>query len=129
MPRFRALFLLALFILNQVACTSWQVPKVSPQEYVTKHPDKKVRVTATDVPGNNKAKARVVLRGVRFAGDSVFGQDKNGQPLAFSLQQMARLEVRRVDGERTLGLILLLVPLTLVGLALVACAIDCTIAP
>jgi len=101
MPRTRALVLLILFVVNQAACTSWQVPKVTPQEYVTKHPDKKVRVTPTNEYGGRNAKAGVVLTEVRFSGDSVLGRNPKGQPVAFSLQQVAVVEVRAKDGVRT----------------------------
>jgi hypothetical protein len=101
MPRVRALVLLGLFLVNQAACTSWQVPKVTPQEYVAQHPDKKVRVTQKDQHGGWSTDAGVVLTGVRFSGDSVFGRDKKGQPVAFSLQQLAVVEVRATDGMLT----------------------------
>ena len=97
MPRARALILLALFVLNQDACTSWQLPKVTPQAYVAQHPGKTIRVTVT----TGIYQKNVVLKGVRFSGDSVFGRDPTDQPVAFSLQQVAGVEVREQDGRRT----------------------------
>jgi hypothetical protein len=112
MPRFRALVLLGLFLVNQAACYSWQAPKVTPQEYVTQHPNKKVRVTAKDEQG--KSQSSVVLKGVRFSEDSVFGSNKKDQPIAYSLREVGTIKVRRVDGVGTAFLILLVaVPLAL----------------
>lgn len=101
MPRFRALFLLGLFVVNQAACTSWQVPKVTPQEYVANHPGKKVRVTAKDEHGGWDTKTGVVLTEVRFSVDSVIGRDPNGQPVAYGLSQVGMIEVRRASAVRT----------------------------
>ena len=101
MPRVRALVLLGLFLVNQAACTSWQVPKVTPQEYAAQHPDKKWRFTAKDDQGGWSTAAGVVLTEVRFSGDSVFGRNPNGQPVAYSLSQVGVIEVRRVSAVRT----------------------------
>ena len=115
MPRIRALVLLGLFLVNQAACTSWQVPKVTPQEYAAQHRDstvafvidgqqtykqrsdpRKMRFTLKDEQG------QVALTGVRFSEDSVFGQNPyTGQPIAFSLQRVRAMEVRRVNGVAT----------------------------
>lgn len=121
-PRFRALFLLSLFMVDQASCTSWQVPKVTPQEYVTQHPDKKVRVTAKDEQGGWNTKAGVVLTGVRFAGDSVLGRDRKRQPFALSLQQVGAIEVRGKNGVLTGLLVVAMVPLVLFGVLMVVCA-------
>jgi hypothetical protein len=107
-PRTRAIFLLALFVANQAACTSWQVPKVTPQEYVAQHPDKKVRVTAKDEHGVWSTDAGVVLTEVRFSADSVFGRGPSGQPVAYSLSQVVTVEVRAKDGAATSLLVLAL---------------------
>ena len=117
MPRVRALFLLGLFVVNQAACTSWQVPKVTPQEYVAQHPGKGIRVAQKDALGGNTK----VLWAVRFVGDSVFGQDETGQPVGYSLQQVATIEVRRVDGVLTGLLLLPIAALVFVGIALANC--------
>jgi len=137
-PRFRALFLLGLFLLDQTACTSWQVPKVTPQEYVAQQPDstvafviegrptyeqrsdpRKMRLTLTDEPGNPPSK--VVLTGVRFSGDSVFGRFKS-QPVAYSLRHVTMFEVHRVDGMRTVFAVLGIGVLVLVAGAAISCA-------
>ena len=123
MPRVRALFLLALFIVNQAGCTSWQVPKVTPQEYATQHPEKKVRVTAKDEQGGWDTKTGVVLTEVRFSGDSVLGRDPKGQPVAYSLNQVATIEVRAKDGVLTaLAVIGIGVPIVLLVGAAIALA-------
>jgi len=45
---------------------------------------------------------QVALTGVRFSEDSVFGQNPyTGQPIAFSLQRVRAMEVRRVNGVAT----------------------------
>jgi len=118
MPRVRALFLLGLFVVNQAACTSWQAPNVTPQEYVGQQPDstvafviegrptyeqrgdaRKMRLTLTDEHGNPPIK--VVLTGVRFSGDSVFGRDPKDQPTAYSLRHVTTFEVRGAAPVRT----------------------------
>jgi len=99
-------------------------PQGHPQEYVTQHPDKKVRVTAKDEQGGWNTKAGVVLTGVRFAGDSVLGRDRKGQPFALSLQQVGAIEVRGKDGLLTGLLVVALVPLVLFGVVMVVCAIQ-----
>jgi len=111
MPRVRALVLLGLFVANQVACTSWQVPKVTPQEYVAQHPDSTVtgatdgrptyeqrgdplrmRITLKDPQG--KSPAKIELTGIRFSEDSIFGRESKGEPRGYSLGQVAKVEVR-----------------------------------
>jgi hypothetical protein len=116
-PRFRALLLLGLSVANQAACHSWQVPKVTPQEYVTQHPDKKVLVTAKGEHGMWNPEG-VVLTEVRFSGDSVSGRDKKGQPVAFGVQQVVAIQVRRVNVTATA-----LLTLAIVGVSLVLFAI------
>lgn len=119
MPRVRALFLLGLFVVNQAACTTWQVPSVTPQEYVTQHPDAKVRVTAKDEQGVWSPGAGVVLAGARFSADSVSGRGPEDQPIAFSLRRVVTIEVRRVSGAAT-GFLLVSVGLIAVGVASVS---------
>jgi len=136
MPRFRALFLLGLFLVNQAACTSWQVPKVTPQEYVAQHTDSTATFVIDGRPvydqPNDRVKMRltlkdeqdkVVLTGVRFSPDSVFGRDPKSQPTAYSLRHVATFEVRGKDGVRTALLALLVVTLALVGIRL-SCGSD-----
>ena len=101
MPRLRALVLLGVFVVNQAACTSWQVPKVTPQEYAAQHPGARIRLTPKDEHGGWSTDAGVVLTEVRFSVDSVFGRNPKGKPVAFSLQQVAVVEVRAKDGVRT----------------------------
>jgi len=113
MPRIRALVLLGLFLVNQAACTSWQVPlNVTPQEYVTQHPDKELRVTPKDELG--KSQSSMVLTNVRFSADSVFGRDSESWPTAYNLRHVATFEVRVKDGVRT-ALLVVAVPLVAVG--------------
>lgn len=119
MPRLRALVLLGLFLMNQAACTSWQLPKVTPQEYAAQRPDStatfvidgrpvydqpndrvKMRITLKDEQTSPPHK--VVLTGVRFSADSVFGRDHTRQPIAYSLRQVAQYEVRGANGGLTL---------------------------
>jgi len=99
MPRLRALTLLALFVVNQAACTSWQVPKVTPEEYAKQSSGDAIRITPKDGQGNSQR--TVVLTRVYFARDTVFGSDPQGHRIAFSLHQVAGLEVRRADGVAT----------------------------
>jgi len=113
MPRLRALVLLGLFLVNHVACTSWQLPKVTPQHYVEQRPGTKVRITPKDELG--KPQRTVVLREVYFARDSVFGRDPKGQPLAYSLPQVAPIEVHGANRGRTTLLLVVGVPLTVLG--------------
>jgi len=121
MPRFRALFLLALFIVNQAACTSWQVPKVAPQESVAQKPEKKVRITVKDEQGGWNPRAGIVLTGVRFSTDSIFGHDPKGQPVAYSLRQVATIEVRQKDGLATALLVIgIALPVVLLIVAAIA---------
>ena len=117
MPRLRALILLALFVVNQAACTSWQAPKVTPQEYATHPPGGTVRVTPKDPQGNPQRS--VVLTGARFARDSVTGRDHKNRRIAFSLQQVAAIEVRRPDDGAT-GLLLVGVAALIAGGVVVA---------
>ena len=128
MPRIRALVLLGLFLVNQAACTSWRVPlNVTPQEYAAQHPDKEVRVTPKNEYGGRNTKAGVVLTEVRFSGDSVLGKNPHtGQPVAFSLQQVAAMEVRRVNGVRTVFAVLGigLASLLVIGIITYECAPD-----
>jgi len=132
MPRVRPLVLLGLFLVNQAACYSWQAPKVTPQEYAAQHTDslatfvidgrptydqpnervKKMRITLKDEQG--APLGVVVLTGVWFSGDSVFGRDSKSQPTGFSLQQVAAMKVRRVNEGRTA---LLVVPLVALGVS------------
>ena len=114
MPRVRAWFLLSLFVVNQAACYSWQTPKVTPQAYVAKHPDKEVRITPKNEQGDLDYVSRVVLSDVRFSGDSVFGRDPDGQPLTFSLQHVALIETYRVWVVPT-ALAVLVTPVLLAG--------------
>ena len=118
MLRVRALFLLGMFVVNQAACYSWQAPKVSPQAYAAQHPYKDIRILPKNEHGDPNLEAAVVLRDVRFSGDSVFGRDPNGRSLAFGIQHVAAMEVRGMDGVRT-GLAVLLVPTFVVGATLV----------
>jgi hypothetical protein len=111
-------------MVNQAACHSWQVPKVTPQEYVAQHPDKKVRVTTKDEHGTWNPDAGVVLTEVRFSGDSVSGRDKKGQPVAFSFQQVVAIKVRRANGAATA-----LLALAIVGAALTVFAIGMNSCP
>ena len=162
MPRVRAFVLLSLFVVNQAACYSWQVPKVRPQEYAAQHTDSaayverrldstatfvidgrpiydqrndrgnrpndqvtmrhdqsKMRITLKDEQG--KPQGNVVLTGVRFSRDSVFGHNPHtGQPIAFSMQQVRAMEVRRVNGVAT-GLLVaaIVVPIGLLAGAMI----------
>jgi hypothetical protein len=119
MPRLRALVLLGLFLMDQAACTSWQLPKVTPQEYAAQRPDStatfvidgrpvydqpndrvKMRLTMKGEQGPHPRK--VVLTGVRFSADSVFGRDHTRQPIAYTLRQVAKYEVRGANGGLTL---------------------------
>lgn len=113
MPRLRALVLLGLFLVNQAACTSWQVPKVTPQHYVEQRPGTKIRITPKNGPG--KPQHSVVLREVYFARDSVFGRDPKGQPLAYGLPQVVPIEVHGANGGRTALLLVVGVPLAVLG--------------
>ena len=141
MPRIRALVLLGLFLVNQAACTSWQVPKVTPQEYAAQHPDStvtgaidgqptyeqrsdrmKMRITPKDEQGNPEDK--VVLTGVRFSEDSVFGRDPRGQPIASSLRHVATFEVRGAAPGRTAFLLVACVGLIAAGVASVAAGLN-----
>jgi len=116
-------------VVNQVACMTWQLPKVTPQAYVAQNPDRDIRITPKNEHGDPTFGAGVVLTGVRFSGDSIFGRDPKGQPLAFSLQQLSALEVRRVDGVRT-GLWVLGTAIFLAGAAFfVAYAGGCAMYP
>jgi len=138
MPRLRALVLLGVFVVNQAACTSWQVPKVTPQEYVGQQPDstvafviegrptyeqrgdaRKMRLTLTDEHGNPPI--RVVLTGVQFSGDSIFGRSKS-QTFAYSLRHVTMFEVHKVDGVRTVFAVLGIGVLVLVAGAAISCA-------
>ena len=138
MPRFRALFLLGLFVANRAACTSWQVPKVTPQEYVAQQPDstvafviegrptyeqrsvpRKMRLTLQNEHGNPPSK--VVLAGVRFSEDSVYGRSRS-QPVAYSLRHVTMFEVHKVDGVRTVFAVLGIGLLVLVAGAAISCA-------
>jgi len=118
LPRLRALLVSTLVIGNEAACTSWQLPWVTPQQYVTQYPDTKVRVTAKDEQGS--LQSSVVLKEVRFSEDSVFGRDLEGQPVAFSLQEVAWIEVREKDGFLTGWLVVVLVPVTLLLLVAIS---------
>jgi len=120
MPRFRALFLLGLFLVNQAACTSWQVPKVTPQEYVAQHPDTKVLVTLKNDHGSQDTQAGVVLAGVRFSGDSILGHGPEGQPLAYRLQQLGAIKVSRVNGLLTAWLVLAVASIAALGAVLLS---------
>jgi hypothetical protein len=140
MPRIRALVLLGIFLVNQAACTSWQVSKVTPQEYVAQQPDStvafvtdgrptyelrgdplKMRITLKTERGNPQG--QVVLTGVRFSGDSVIGQNPHtGQPTAYSLRQVTTFEVRKVNGVRTVFAVLGIGLLALVAGAFISCA-------
>jgi len=120
MPRVRALVLLGLFLVNQAACTIWQVPKVTPQEYLVQHPYKDIRITPKDVDG--KQQRSVVLRGIRFSGDSILGNDHRGQPVAYSLQHVATFEVRHVNGALTVFAVLGIGLVAFVGFAIVVCS-------
>jgi len=44
---------------------------------------------------------------VRFSADSVSGRDKKGLPVAFSLEQVAAMEVRKVNGVATALLVVI----------------------
>ena len=140
MPRLRALSLLALFVVNQAACTSWQLPQVTAQDYVAPRPDStvtfvidgrpvydqpndrvKMRITLKSPQGTPPAK--VILTGVRFSGDSVFGRDPTSQPIGYSLRQVAKFEVRRADGALTL-LTVLGIGIVVGGVIALACGQD-----
>ena len=93
------------------ACTSWQVPTVSPEQAITEDQPSKVRVTLTDSSVVEMEQPRIVgdtLRGVvkSEAADSLVERD-------VLLADIANLEVSKTDATNSV----------LLGLGIVAGAI------
>jgi hypothetical protein len=101
MPRARALFLLGLILVNQAACYSWKAPTVTPEAYAAEHPGQAFRIIPINEYGDPDFAAGVLLRDVRFSGDSLFGRDPKGRPVALNRQHVAAMDVRSLDGART----------------------------
>jgi len=114
MTRYRPRAVLLLFlVLNLTACQTWQsvsLGAISPAQLIEEDRPDRVRVTGREV-----LEREVVAPSVE--GDQLLGANGVSLPLADVLM----LEIREFDIVRTVGLVLLLSPLT----ALVCLGGDC----
>ena len=101
MTRYRAVLLLFL-VLHLTACYTWQgVATTSPAEVIEATQPDRVRVTV-------RGEGEVELENPSVEGDQLLGANGASLPLADVLM----LEIREFDIVRTVGLVLLLSPLT-----------------
>jgi len=85
-----------LFPLVLVACTSWHVESISPEQVIAKHPPQ-VRVTMA-------AGGQVVIRNPRIVADSVVGvssQSPGRTPIGAPLSLVRGVATRRVSALKT----------------------------
>ena len=103
MTRYRSRAVLLLFlVLHLPACYTWQgVATTSPAEVIEATQPDRVRVTV-------RGEGEVELENPSVEGDQLLGANGASLPLADVLM----LEIREFDIVRTVGLVLLLSPLT-----------------
>lgn len=97
------------------ACSSWRVPPVSPQEFLThEHPD---RIRVREQGGTH------VLSDPRLAADTLTGLEK-GQERRMPIATVEEVAVRRFNVFKTVALIVI-IPAVLIGtVAILMCAGD-----
>lgn len=113
-----------LVLVNASAgCTSWQVETVAPKDLLDREDPKAIQI-------RDRLGGKLVLSRPRLAGDTLAGQVR-GEERRIPLADVDRLAVRRVNGLRTLGLILAAPVVILMGAVGIGCAVgaDCTVAP
>ena len=109
------LFGTLLFAFGQ-GCTSWRTNPVTPESFGPRASSSTVRVTVIDGTTFD-------LQSPHVAQDSLRGVDpQSGRPLTFALSDVQRLQARRFDTGRTVGLVLGIGTAALVALYIVAIA-------
>ena len=83
-----------LLLLYLPACTSWQVGKPSPEEFLENEHPEKVRVTQTDG-------SRVELMSPAVRADSLVGRVNGGTSVSIALSEVQKVEVRESDSTKT----------------------------
>ena len=101
---FRRAVALVLIPVVVAGCSSWQLAKPTPSEYLQSHRPNHVRVTRSD-------SARISLRTPELRGDSLWGIEggslaraDTGRQVIVPLSDIQRMEVRRFSLAKTLGL-------------------------
>jgi hypothetical protein len=94
------------------ACHSWRTQPVNPAELLATAPPPKVRLKLHDG-------RRIVVRQPALRADTIVSQAPN-DPFALALGEVDSVAVRKGDGGKTTGLVLLIV-----GVPALLCAVAC----
>ena len=82
-----------LLFLYLPACTSWQVGKPSPEEFLENEQPEKVRVTQTDG-------SRFELMSPAVRADSLVGRVNGGTSVSIALSEVQKIEVSESDSAK-----------------------------
>ena len=106
-----------LLLLYLPACTSWQVGRPTPEEFLENEQPDEVRVTQTDG-------SRVELMSPEVRADSLVGTPKGGtvHVVSIPLSEIQFVEVKKGAAFKTF---LLVYPLLMVVGFVVGCAVNC----
>ena len=105
-----------LLLLYLPACTSWQVGKPSPEEFLENEQPEKVRVTQTNG-------SRVELVAPKVRADSLVGTVK-GDTVSIALSEVQKVEVKEADSTRTGILVAGIMAWTVVSVVLFVSAME-----